>query len=590
MPQWKQRFMAQMQVQQETTMAPFESVFEQYTRLLRENRRLTQEVQEMRASADESVSNRRVMRLQQDVLHLTRDRAERMTAMVKMTQEITSFRKENTDLRQNVDSMTKSLQSLQVENDQFLGEIARRDEEISRQDRELRDWEQRYQEMSLKMSTAESNLRDRIRALELELSRKPESLPAEGKGDVKKARGMTRQQIGVSTGSGSRTSETASRRRRSIWNILGIGVSRFESNCGDDTVDDTVLGLTENTLVPQFCHESLRHIHSIKSAHNGAAVQYVEFSACGSNLLTTGADQCIRVWDGEYEMQSMLRHGTENVNGKLTRAYFSHDSKHILGCDLSVHLWRLDTGRCAKVLTGHTGLVTGAAFLPESSQNAITGALDRTIKLWDLERGSCVRTFLCTSNCNDVEVFRSAGPIGVSCHSNRTISFWDMRTPYTALHSIKEIGQLQSLLSLSVSRCSNMVASYSRDNVLHVFDTRTYKLLFSLTNSSHPNGGRYSNPQLMQQTKARFTPDSTRIVAGGRDDGCAFVWNISQESKPGTEPLVINTLADGDSSTDGTREKISTVTAVDFAGNRGIMACCRSDGSVHYYDYREYNA
>lgn len=565
------------------------------TRLVRENKRLAQEVQELRASADESISNRRVMRLQKDVLHLTRDRAESMSAMVQMTQELTSFRKENADLKHHVDSMTKNLQSLQAENEQFLDEIARRDEEISRQDRELCDWEQRCQELSSKMSTMESNLRSKIRALELELSRKSEPLAVpEDKDDAKKTRGMTRQQTGVTNMSSNRMSEAQnSRRRRSIWNIFNFGISRLESGCGDEVIDDIGLG-AEGTLIPQFCHESLRHIHSTESAHNGAAVQYIEFSVCGSNLLTTGADQCIRVWNDAYEMQSMLRHGgggaprTENVNGKLTRAYFSHDGTHILGCDLSVHLWRVDTGRCAKVLTGHTGLVTSAAFLSESNQNAVTGAHDRTVKLWDLERGSCVRTFLCTSNCNDVEVFRSVGngPVGVSCHSNRTISFWDMRSPYTALHSIKEIGQQ---LSLSVSGCGNMVASNSRDNVLHVFDTRTYKLLFRLTNSSHSNSGQQYSTHLMQQAKLRFTPDSTRVVSGGSDDGCVFVWDISRASEPGTEPhekpLIINTFSGDNPSTDGTREVLSTVTAVSFAGNKGIMACSRSDGSVHYYNY-----
>jgi len=58
--------------------------------------------------------------------------------------------------------------------------------------------------------------------------------------------------------------------------------------------------------------------------------------------------------------------------------------------DKTVRLWEVETGRCLRVLEGHTGGVNSVAWSPDG-RRALSGADDKTVRLWEVETGRCLR-------------------------------------------------------------------------------------------------------------------------------------------------------------------------------------------------------
>jgi GTPase SAR1 family protein len=55
-----------------------------------------------------------------------------------------------------------------------------------------------------------------------------------------------------------------------------------------------------------------------------------------------------------------------------------------------VRLWEVESGRCLRVLEGHTGRVLSVAWSPDG-RRALSGADDMTVRLWEVESGRCLR-------------------------------------------------------------------------------------------------------------------------------------------------------------------------------------------------------
>jgi WD40 repeat protein len=56
-----------------------------------------------------------------------------------------------------------------------------------------------------------------------------------------------------------------------------------------------------------------------------------------------------------------------------------------------VRLWETGSGRLLATLRGHTGGVWGVA-LSADGQLVASGSFDGTVRLWEAQRGSCLRT------------------------------------------------------------------------------------------------------------------------------------------------------------------------------------------------------
>ncbi|ORY32489.1 WD40 repeat-like protein [Rhizoclosmatium globosum] len=81
-------------------------------------------------------------------------------------------------------------------------------------------------------------------------------------------------------------------------------------------------------------------------------------------------------------------------SGVVYSVAFSPDGKTVVSGsnDKTVKVWSVETGECVKTIVGHSALVNCVVFLPDS-KTVVSGSNDKTIKVWSVETGKCVKTF-----------------------------------------------------------------------------------------------------------------------------------------------------------------------------------------------------
>jgi len=73
--------------------------------------------------------------------------------------------------------------------------------------------------------------------------------------------------------------------------------------------------------------------------------------------------------------------------------------------DKTVRLWDLESGECLRTLEGHRSSVSSVSASPDG-RRAVSGSWDRTLRLWDLESGECLAVYPANSHVHSVTTTR----------------------------------------------------------------------------------------------------------------------------------------------------------------------------------------
>lgn len=127
----------------------------------------------------------------------------------------------------------------------------------------------------------------------------------------------------------------------------------------------------------------------------------------------------------------------ENPEGRVIRVgrdsvyTYSFDlrGKHVLcsSSDKTVQLWELRTGRCLRVLKGHTGRVLSVAWSPDQRW-AISGSSDNTLRLWDVKKGTCLRVLEGHKDSILSVAWSSDQRFALSGSGDKSMRLWDAAT------------------------------------------------------------------------------------------------------------------------------------------------------------------
>lgn len=67
------------------------------------------------------------------------------------------------------------------------------------------------------------------------------------------------------------------------------------------------------------------------------------------------------------------------------------DGIHVVSgsLDTSIRVWDVETGNCVHTLTGHQSLTSGMEL---KDNTLVSGNADSTVKIWDIKTGQCLQT------------------------------------------------------------------------------------------------------------------------------------------------------------------------------------------------------
>lgn len=138
----------------------------------------------------------------------------------------------------------------------------------------------------------------------------------------------------------------------------------------------------------------------------------------------------------------------------------------------------------AQTLLGHNGGITAIAIHP-SGQILASGSTDRTIKLWDLDHGKLLHTFIGRSLFSSVGhrdristlTFSLDGATLFSGSDDGTLKEWDMNT-YKLINTLQEPGW--GISALTIANDTRTLISGGGDGVIHLWSLEKQALVNSL--------------------------------------------------------------------------------------------------------------
>lgn len=257
--------------------------------------------------------------------------------------------------------------------------------------------------------------------------------------------------------------------------------------------------------IPSTCKQRI-------PAHDGGCASIL-FEYNSSKLISGGQDRAIKMWD---TTSGSLTNSLYGCLGSVLDLSITHDNKLIIAASSSnnLYVWDANSGRIRHTLTGHIDKVCAVDVSKFSSRHVVSAAYDRTIKVWDLQKGYCTNTIIFHSNCNSLS-FSMDGLTICSGHVDGNLRLWDVQTgklmSEVAAHS-------QAVTSVSLSRNGNMILTSGRDNLHNLFDIRTLEICGTFRANANRVASNWS--------RSCISADDSYVTAGSVD-GSVHIWSVS---------------------------------------------------------------
>ncbi|KAF8822939.1 guanine nucleotide-binding protein [Cardiosporidium cionae] len=223
----------------------------------------------------------------------------------------------------------------------------------------------------------------------------------------------------------------------------------------------------------------------------------------------------------QFELVGVLEGHGDWVTAISTPADTSSETVISASRDKKLLVWDLKSdpldptivGRARKALTGHSQCVQDVAISTDG-QFALSGSWDRSLRLWDLTRGTTVRSFIGHTNDVNSVAFSVDNRQIVSGGRDKTIKMWNTlaECKYTIQRDQHE--DWVSCVRFSPSN-QQLIVSCGWDKVVKVWSLDKFELRTVLV------GHRSALYTLT------ISPDGSLCASGGRD-GVAMLWDVHE--------------------------------------------------------------
>ena len=158
--------------------------------------------------------------------------------------------------------------------------------------------------------------------------------------------------------------------------------------------------------------------------------------------------------------------------------------------------------QCVRVLSGHQSWVTAVAFNPRSA-TLVSGSLDDTIRVWDLQTGvEMVSLQGHPRGVNDLRI-STKGQVLVSCGDDGTVKVWNLAAG-RLIHTLE--GHARDVTSVTIGHKGWTLASSSKDKTIKLWKLDKGTALRTLLGS----------PAAVRAVA--MLPDESMVFSGGLDN------------------------------------------------------------------------
>ncbi len=157
---------------------------------------------------------------------------------------------------------------------------------------------------------------------------------------------------------------------------------------------------------------------------HGGSVNDVHFSQDGRLLVSSSADQSIKVWELKTWKELLTLKGHK---GEVNSAVFSRDNKYVFSGsnDQTIRQWSIRSKKTVRVLKGHAGAVNALAVSPDN-RYLISGSDDNSVILWKVKSGKIIAKLKGHNKPVKTVRFSQNGRYAVSGGKDNVAILWDL--------------------------------------------------------------------------------------------------------------------------------------------------------------------
>jgi WD40 repeat protein len=177
--------------------------------------------------------------------------------------------------------------------------------------------------------------------------------------------------------------------------------------------------------------------------------------------------------------------------------------------DRTLKLWDIQSGACIRTFLGHDHFVRSVAYSPDG-KTCLSASWDNTLKLWDINSGNCILTFT-----GHQYFIRSVAfsPDGTSCISgswDQSIKLWDISTG-ECIRTF--LGHEHFVRCVAFVQEDKTIVSSSWDNTIKIWDLSSGECIRTISTDDH------------SFRSIAVSPDGRTCLCGSEDKNF-FLWDI----------------------------------------------------------------
>ncbi|KAJ3025061.1 hypothetical protein HK097_006761, partial [Rhizophlyctis rosea] len=178
-------------------------------------------------------------------------------------------------------------------------------------------------------------------------------------------------------------------------------------------------------------------------------------------------------------------------------------------------LWEMRPNKIQNVQTfdDAVGDVYSVKFHP-AERHIVTGGYDKTVRLYDIERGKIVQTFTGHALSVTKAIFSPLGNLVVTGSKDSGIKFWDILSGLCIKTLSLHLGEVTCV---DMSSNGTLLLSSSKDNSNRLWDIRMTRPVRKFR--GHQNTSK-------NFVRTNFAGDS--LVVGGSEDGLLYIWDVDK--------------------------------------------------------------